>query len=104
MGDQQLVRIRNATQKDSKLIELIRFIRHGWPEDDRQLPESMKPYWSIRDDLTVSDDIILKSNRIFVPLELRRDILERLHANHQGMEYATKLARETVYWPGMTEQ
>lgn len=45
INDQQLVRIRDATRNDFNLKELTELIRHGWPDDERQLSETMKPYW-----------------------------------------------------------
>lgn len=32
---------------------------------------------------------------------MRHEILNRLHANHQGIEYTTKFARQTVFWPNI---
>ena len=36
-----------------------------------------------------------------IPAPLRPNILQQLHASHQGIEKTKKLARESVYWPGM---
>ena len=37
-----------------------------------------------------------------IPKELRKGILTQLHNGHQGIEKTCNLARETVYWPGVT--
>ena len=40
--------------------------------------------------------------RLVVPIDLRKDIIENLHAAHQGEEAILARARESVYWPGIT--
>ncbi len=52
--------------------------------------------------LTVADDIVMCNNRVVVPKEMQQAVLEELHAAHQGQERAMQRARQTVYWPGMT--
>ena len=37
-----------------------------------------------------------------VPKSLRRDMLYRLHYAHSGVVSAFLLARESIYWPGMS--
>lgn len=102
--DKTMARIKKATQDDATMMKLIEVIKNGWPNQQRQLDDELKQFWKLRDDLTVNDNIILKTNRIFVPLQLRNEMLERLHAYHVGIENTTKLARQTVYWPGIGEQ
>lgn len=104
VSDKTVARIRKATQDDTTMTKLMEVIKNGWPNQQRRLDDELKQFWKLRDDLTVNDNIILKTNRIFVPLQLRNEMLERLHAYHVGIENTTKLARQTVYWPGIGEQ
>ena len=46
----------------------------------------------------MEDGIIFKGKQVLIPETLRNDILEQLHASHQGIEKTRKLARESVFW------
>ena len=39
--------------------------------------------------------------RVDIPKVLRRDMLERIHSSHIGIEGCLRRARECLYWPGM---
>lgn len=59
------------------------------------------PYYKIRDELHVIDDILLKSNRIVVPSSLRQEILHLLHEGHLGIQRCQSLAKDIVFWPNI---
>ena len=48
------------------------------------------PIWNIRDELSVIDGIILKSDRIVVPLATRKKMLQRIHHGHMGSRVEAK--------------
>ena len=39
---------------------------------------------------------------IVIPLSARREVLQKLHAAHQGIVRTKRRAQKTVYWPGIT--
>lgn len=47
--------------------------------------------------------MIFKGNIILVPQQMRKEIIDRLHQPHLGIESTLKLARETVYWRGISD-
>ncbi len=51
----------------------------------------------MRDDLTVTDDLVLKGTQIVIPKALRKDVLYELHSSHQGIEHTKRRARQAVY-------
>ncbi len=55
-----LQEIRMATSTDPELKELMDMIHIGWPINIRQISETLKPYWTFRDEITVEDGIVLK--------------------------------------------
>ena len=59
-------------------------------------------FWKIRDELSVDDGLVLFGCRIVIPQSSRRDILLNLHAAHQGIVRMKRRARQTVYWPGLS--
>lgn len=87
--------IQQATAEDIVMIQLMKTIREGWPEEKAHIDENIKQYWNIRDELVVNGNLVFKGNRLLVPQKLRREILERLHKPHLGIEATLKLARET---------
>ena len=87
-----LQEIKVHTQKDDSLQELIRVIEVGWPETK-----------DIRDESSVYDGVVIRGERVVVPMSLRRDMLRRPHYAHSGVVSTLSLVRESIYWP-RTEQ
>ena len=92
--------IRHLTSTDPVMKTLSEIIHGGWPENIKDLPVDVRTYWSFRDELSMQN-IILKGNQVIIPDKLRHNILEQLHASHQGIDKTKELARECVFWPGM---
>ena len=67
------------------------------------LPQELHPYWNFWDELSVKDGLVTKSSKLCIPSSLRRKILEQIHEGHQGMEKCMLKARESVYWPGISD-
>jgi hypothetical protein len=52
----------------------------------------------------VNDGLVFNTDRMVVPMKLQRKILGNLHTSHSGVQATLKLARYTVFWPGITQQ
>lgn len=59
------------------------------------------PYFKIRHNLSVIEEVILMEDRILIPKLLRKEILSRIHVSHMGIQRTQNLAKETVYWPNI---
>ena len=81
--------------------QLKETITSGWPETRVEAPASTLPYWDVRDKLSEIDGIILKGERVLVPPSMRKEMLERIHQGHMGIEKSKRRARDVLYWPGM---
>ena len=55
----------------------------------------------VKDELTCSDTIVLKANRIVVPSCLQERIIDLAHEGHQGLVKTKILLREKVWFPCM---
>ena len=66
------------------------------------LTSALHRFWNIRNELSVDDGIVLYGPRIIVPKSERREVLERLHDSHQGVDRTKRRARQSVYWPGIS--
>ena len=94
--------IQDATMKDTELNRLKDIIYKGWPQFWKQCPQELWEYWNFRCDLVIEDGLILKGDRIETPETLRGETLDMLHTGHQGETKCLLLARESVFWPGIT--
>ena len=93
--------IRCATQKDATMQVLQNLITTGFPSTRHQTPADVREFWSVHDNLWVTNGIIMYKDRIVVPQSLRKHVLASLHAAHQGVTGMADRAAATVYWPGL---
>jgi hypothetical protein len=54
--------------------------------------------------LSVLDSIIYKGSKIVIPQCLRKDMLERIHTGHIGIEKCLKRARDVLFWPTISAE
>ena len=78
--------MRHKTDRDSVSQKIIQILRVGWPQSKKALPDDLKEYWNDKLGLSENQGIILKDQRILIPLALRRKVLDKLHQSHQGIE------------------
>ena len=97
--------VRRQTDTDAELQPLREVVTRGWPEDAKMLPKCLRSYWSIKDFLAVEDGILMKGQRLMIPKCLQREVLDRLHVSHQGIEKTRLRARTCckVYRAGATK-
>ena len=93
--------IKKETERDKLLHKLSEVIKNGWPKDITKVPESVRKWWTFRDELTILDDVVYKGPRVVIPNSMRKDMLKRLHVSHQGTEATLRRARQTMFWPAM---
>jgi hypothetical protein len=96
--------IRKGTTEDEALQQVINFIQNGWPDENNALPGAVKPYFSVRNELTVDDGLIWKGDRCVIPMTMRKKSMQLIHSSHIGIESCLRRAREYVYWPGMNHE
>ena len=69
------------------------------PHHKRDPAGSHMPFLAMRDELYSIDGVILKGEKILIPLPLRAETLECLHATHQGVNEMLANAQQRVFWP-----
>ena len=77
--------IRLQTAKDDELPLLKHIVTTGWPEQIREVPKEVQPYWTFREELTVENGLLLKSTRITIPRVMRSRFLNELHTGHSDI-------------------
>ena len=95
-------RLQHETNKDADMQSLIEAINEGFPDTSRTSP-STSCFWQYRDRLYIAEGVVIYEDRVVVPASLRNVVLNALHAAHQGVSSMGARARETVFWPGMSE-
>ena len=100
--DPRLEEVRLVGARDATYVALIATIFHGWPAAKQDVPEELRPYYAVRENLMVEKGLILVGARLLIPAELIPATLRRLHAAHQGIAKTLDRARRTVWWPTLT--
>ena len=100
-NDQLIDELRSTAALDPVYKQLIERVCDGFPSNKSNLPAELLPFWRYREELTYEDGLILYRNRIFVPTGLRKQMLERLHSSHRGVEATRRRASQTVWWPAI---
>ena len=102
LTDSKIERLRKSTHEDVTLQIVAQLIKNGWPETVKDVDPAARAYFHVRDELTMDNDIVFRSNRCVIPADLRKDVMKKIHEGHIGMEGSLRRAREHVFWPGMT--
>ena len=103
-SDERIQQNKIETAKGKQLQLLIDTIHKGWPNSKHRCHDTTKPFWDSRLELTEIDGVILKGTRLVIPEVMKKEMLDRLHEGHQGMEKCKRRARQSCYWPSMNNQ
>ncbi|KAL6462444.1 hypothetical protein MHYP_G00288660 [Metynnis hypsauchen] len=104
ISDNKLAEIKAATAREEQLSMLRRVITSGWPESRKKCPPAIAAYWNHRDEISETNGILLKGEKIIVPHSLRAEMLSRIHTGHLGIEKCKQRARDVLFWPGMGKE
>ncbi|MCG7882987.1 MAG: DDE-type integrase/transposase/recombinase, partial [Candidatus Thiodiazotropha endolucinida] len=102
ISDQKMELIRKATENDIQMQELIRTVLDGWPDKYTDCPTHLQDFWNYRDEIAYYDGILLKGSKVIIPKDCRKQMLEKIHECHLGVEKCTQRARDVLFWPNMT--
>ncbi|XP_014668899.1 PREDICTED: uncharacterized protein K02A2.6-like [Priapulus caudatus] len=100
-GHSKREELQKETSADPVLRALWQQVTNGWPESIKEVPTALRTFWTFRDELGVSHGVLFKGKQVVIPPTLQKDILGQLHIGHMGIERTRRLARETVFWPGI---
>jgi hypothetical protein len=92
-----------ATESNKELNMLKSCVIEGWPDKREQLDEEIKKYWDSKKLIAVHEGVLNKFNRIIVSKSLKKEMLEKIHFNHMGIEKYRYRARTCLYWVGMNK-
>jgi hypothetical protein len=104
ISEDKLRVVKESTLKDIQLQKLKDVIMEGWPETKHSCPREICEFWMVRDELSLVDNIIFRGSRIIMPKALQREMLEKIHTGHKGIEKSKQRARQLMYWPGIGKE
>ena len=93
--------IKEKQKEDPVCQKLIAYCQTRWP-DKSKLQGPCKAYAAVMHELSVIiQGLLLRGHRIVIPSEMQADIIEKLHAGHQGIAKCRRRAQQSVWWPGL---
>ena len=103
-SDRKLEEIRRCTREDAGIQSAMNYTLLGWPRQKDDVADVAQAYHHVRAELSVANDLLLQGNRIVIPVEMRREILEKIHDGHQGVNKCRERANQSVWWPGLNDE
>ena len=101
--DTKLGEISSAQQEDEICMEIVNYCINGWPQK-HEIKGPLKAYETFAHDFSVKHRILMRGDRIVIPAQLRIEMLQKIHAGHQGIVKCRELARSSIWWPSMSKQ
>jgi len=98
----RLDEFRQKTKSDPVLSELQLCLRNVFPTDKGNMSVQLKHFCKLKPDLYEMDGLLFVNNKLIVPADLRHNMLQLIHEGHQGIEKCKALARQCLYWPGIS--
>jgi len=102
-SEQRIEQIKESQQKDRGLVQIMSYCQSQWP-DKASLSSNIQPYYSVRAELSVENGLLMRGCRIVIPPELQREMLNKIHEGHLGITKCRARARQSVWWPGMSQE
>ncbi|XP_054281390.1 uncharacterized protein K02A2.6-like [Macrosteles quadrilineatus] len=99
--DMVLDRIASAQRASSELRVIKSYCSTEWP-DKTKIPDNLKPYFTVRDEISFCDGLLLRGERLIIPTTLRKEMLTRIHTGHLGITKCRLRANNSMWWPGMS--
>ena len=69
---------------------------HGWPSPRSEVVKEVHQYWSFRNEVAVSNQIVKKDRRRIMPASLQKRTLDQVHVNHMGIEQTRLLVLKSI--------
>ena len=87
----------------AEMCALADIIITGWPDDIKEVPCPLHPYWQHCETLTIEDGLLLHGEAIIVPPLERERIIHQLHQFYQGITKSHLLMHGCIFWPGINK-
>ena len=96
----KLQEIREKQDQDAALSKLRAQISN-WPDSIHKVPKEIRNFFTVREDITECDGLLLKGHQIIIPEVMKQEMLKVVHEGHLGIEMSQNRAKTAIFWPGM---
>ncbi|XP_061570027.1 uncharacterized protein K02A2.6-like [Cololabis saira] len=96
--------IKRAIATDYELQSVIEHVRRGWPEYSGNVPQTVREYMKVKNELSEADGVFIRGSRIIIPQSMGADILKRIYDGHQGLTKCRDRAKSSGWWPGLSTE
>lgn len=93
--------LTRETETDPLLQEVGNFINSGWPSRISSVPNEIRGFWNVRNDLSIVDGVICRHDKFVIPSSLQTKLVTFAHEGHMGMSKCKSRLRELYWWPNM---
>ena len=83
------------------LSELSEKIQNGLTSKRDEVSNELKQNGACRDELSLNNGVIFKSDKVVIHTNLRSEMVKLLHISHKGIEKTKLRVRKSVFWPGV---
>lgn len=85
----------NAIKEDERLNRIIKYVVNGWPSY-HQLDDVSQRFHKIKDELHYENRLLLRNDRLVVPVSMQSKMCNWLHIAHLGPWESKKRSRVLV--------
>ena len=101
MSDLFLKKLLQHTANDNVLKCISRCILNGWPELFAKVDKLAKLYRTFREELSFVSNVMLKREKIVIPILLKQEVFQKIHGCHLGIVICTHRAKDVMFLLGM---
>ena len=94
---------QQAFMSDAEMHALADIIITSWPDDIKEVPHSLCPYWQHHEILIIKGSLVLSGKALVIPPSERERILHQLHQFHQVITKSQLLTHGCISWPGINK-
>ena len=102
IAPERLDQLQCCTAQDQAQQTLKITILAGSPEEREQCQLTSQSTGII--EKTLHNRVILESNRVFIPKDMRPEVVLRIHSSRLRVEACLRKARDSVFWPNMNAE
>ncbi|UYV77712.1 K02A2.6-like, partial [Cordylochernes scorpioides] len=101
--DDRLSKIALNQKLEPTLQNVAFYSKNGWPAKC-QLSPLERSFYDVREEIGEEHGILMRGLRVIIPSNMRKDVLNRIHAGHQGITKCRARAKDHVWWPGIAQE
>ncbi|XP_062521140.1 uncharacterized protein K02A2.6-like [Corticium candelabrum] len=94
---------REAQADNLNCSGVMQFCKERWPN---RCPANISriPYWRVESQLSVYNGLLMYNSRVVIPSIMQRDVLIKIHEEHQEITRCKLRANSSVWWQGISRQ